>query len=231
MPRLTDDKLARYLPFYALGLTRNPFGRLTDDEWARSAIVPPPIQAAFDAGHHLQLLGRKGRGKSTTLRALIGQCTDAGQAAAYESIPRWRGRFHTEARALAVFALDEAQRLHLWRWPALLWRVQRGDLRLLVGSHRDDRLLYRALGVRVVSFRLGQMNDRAHTAALLARRLRVFALEDAPRVQFSQEACDYLWGRFRDNLRAQDDFLYEYFQQLRAPGTITAAALQAHEPR
>lgn len=220
------NKLDIYFPFHKLGLTRNPFGRLTDEEWEAIAIMPAVIQTAFDAGQHIQLLGRKGRGKSTTLRALIGQYHDAYRAAAYESIPRWQGKFHTNIHDLEIFALDEAQRLHFWRWPALLWRVQRGDLRLLIGTHRDDRWLYRLFGLRVISFRLGKMNTHQHTAALLERRLEIFALDDAPLVHFADDAIDWLWHRFRDNLRAQDDFLYEYFQQIPQAGTITGTALQ-----
>jgi hypothetical protein len=60
-----------FFHFPHIGYRRNPFGALTDEEWAAIAILSPIIERVLANGfEHLQLLGPMGIGKSTTLLAL-----------------------------------------------------------------------------------------------------------------------------------------------------------------
>ena len=54
-----------------------------------------------------------------------------------------------------------------------------------------------------------------------------FSLADPPGHAFGASALDFLTSRYAPNLRAAELFLYEYFQQLPAPGVISGAQLQA----
>jgi len=154
------NHLERFFLFDRLGLRRNPFGTLTDEEWADIAIIPQEIQSAFDAGHHLQILGPRGRGKSTILRSLIRRIAWQQKQSAYVHLQRWQGHYHSDIRELDAFALDEAQRLLLWRWWPLLHRAQ-GGLRLIIGSHRDDRWLFSLFGLHVQTYWDGEIG-RCH---------------------------------------------------------------------
>jgi len=226
--RCAMNHLERFFLFDRLGLRRNPFGTLTDEEWADIAIIPQEIQSAFDAGHHLQILGPRGRGKSTILRSLIRRIAWQQKQSAYVHLQRWQGHYHSDIRELDAFALDEAQRLLLWRWWPLLHRAQ-GGLRLIIGSHRDDRWLFSLFGLHVQTYQMKRLITRAHLQAVLQHRLAYFSTSDEPLIHFTPGAFDYLWARFADNLRAQDFFLYDFFQQLDHPVAITAALLSGFQ--
>lgn len=210
-------------PFRKLGLQRNPFGSLTTSEWAEIAVVPAPIEAVFEHDTHLLLLGKKGRGKSTTLHGLL-LLLPLDCQIAYERIPVGANRFEQTVDHLDCFALDEAQRLAPWCWPPLLAAARRGT-RLLIGSHWNYGPLLRLAGLNVKVFRLESLATQAHMRQMLERRLMAFSLNKVPQVWFDETALDWLWQRFGDNFRAQDDFLYEVFQRLEHLGPITAMML------
>ncbi len=111
-----------YFPFRALGFCCNPFRALMPDEWAAVAVLPEPVIEVLERGfQHLQIRGRKGRGKSTTLHGLIDHFEEAGLRVAYERLPRGQHHFLTDTSDLDMFFLDEAQRLN---W-AERWRLVR----------------------------------------------------------------------------------------------------------
>jgi hypothetical protein len=220
-----SDLVETFFPFYKFGLTRNPFGTLSPAEQVAVTVPPPEIEAALQTGFvHLVVLGRKGRGKSTALRYVQWHFMAAGQRTGYERIPRWQWRYTTDIAPLDVFALDEAQRLAPWE----VWRLfsERGDRRLLIGSHRGMALDFWARGLDVLTVRLDGAMTRARLAAILARRLGAFALDDAPpKLHFAPDAVDYLWRRFGDDLRSMNFYLYDVFQRLDAPGAVTRERL------
>ena len=127
--------------FTRLGLRSNPFRVLTADEWADVAVVPDAIEVAFINGEHLLILGKRGRGKSTLLRTLIRRLQWQHLHVAYERLPSGKWRYDANIKELDAFAPDEAQRLALWEWPALLNRVRDG-MRLIMGNHRNDKWIF-----------------------------------------------------------------------------------------
>lgn len=227
---MTDAHLIeQFFPFYKFGLTRNPFGTLSPAEQIAITVPPPPIEAALRTGFaHLIVLGRKGRGKSTALHYLKWHFAARGQRVAYERLPRWHWRYTTDIAPLDVFALDEAQRLAPWE----LWRLfrERGDSRLIIGSHRNLTLDFRLRGLDVLTVRLDGAMTCERLAVILQRRLDAFALDDTPpRLHFTPDAVDYLWRRYRDDLRTMNFDLYDAFQRLDAPGAITRERLTVAE--
>ncbi len=213
----------RYFPFEALGLRRNPFGALTREEWADVAVLPAPVRELLARGFdHLQLLGARGRGKTTHLLALARHFTEAGERVAYERLPPGQRRYQTDLAGLDRFLLDEAQRLDP-RARGRLLRAARGGLRLALGSHTDLRRAFARHGLALTIRQIAQAASPDHLAAILARRVAWFALDDPPRVSFSPGAVAYLHRVFGDDLRAIENHLYHVFQALDTPRALTAA--------
>lgn len=217
---LDDGLFDHYFPFTKLGLSSNPFRTLTDDEWADIAVIPPQIETAFNAGNNLLILGKQGRGKSTTLHHLIRQIAWQGKQTAYERLPAFTWRYQTNIQTLDAFALDEAQRLAPWKWPSILHSVHQG-MRLIIGSHRNDKWLFQLAEMPITVFHLEKLANRQHLERVLQRRMDYFSINDNALVRFDSAAIDYLWQQYGDNLRAIEECLYDVFQQLDQPTTIT----------
>lgn len=226
-----------YFPFYRFNLKQNPFGTLTDAEWLRVTVPPPPVIAALARGFtHLLVLGRRGRGKSTTLHYLVHHFRAAGLAVAYERIPRCQHGYTTALAPLDMFALDEMQRIAPWE-AARLFREGRGK-RLLIGSHVDHTAAFRLRGLPLTTVRLGREASRDRLAHILAHRLDAFRLDAfrldpsaPPGLAFTPDAVDWLWARFGGDLRTMNGFLYDVCRLRAAPGPVTAEDLTAHRER
>src|SRR5690606_32249824 len=106
-------------------------------------------------------LGARGRGKSTTLRHLVRQLEWQGKQVAYERLPEGTGSYQTDIGILDAFALDEAQRLSLRNWIPLLKRIQCG-MRLIMGSHRNDKWLFQLTGIPINVFHLSKLSNQQH---------------------------------------------------------------------
>lgn len=221
----TDHPAARLFPFNALGLERNPFGALTDEEWVTAAVLPPSVEAARAAGfEHMQVIGQRGRGKSTILRALVAFFEEQGERVAYERLPQGQARFYTDLHTLDRFALDEAQRLG-WRARRDLQQAARGGLRLILGSHTSHHWSFARQRLPLLTIRLHDDCSPAHLAAVLDRRLALCARDGGPLVSVTPDAIEWLWQRFGSDLRGVEFFLYEVFQALDSPGPLTADTL------
>ena len=86
-----DSTFNKFFPLLELGLRKNPFGALTPEEWVAVTVPPPILQTVLlDGFEHLQIIGDKGRGKSTTLRWLCHHFQSQGCKVAYERLPRWK---------------------------------------------------------------------------------------------------------------------------------------------
>ncbi len=216
-----------YFPFYRFNLKQNPFGTLNDIERLRVTVLPPPVEAALQTEfEHLLVLGRKGRGKSTTLHYLVNVYRAQGLTTAYERLPRFHWRYTTDLASLDVFALDEMQRIAPWE-ALRLFREAQGK-RLLIGSHADHTAAFRLRGLDVTTVRLGREANRDRLARILARRLDAFRLNEnmPPGVHFTPDAVDWLWATYGSDLRTMNGFLYEAFKQIRQSGPITGDFLK-----
>ncbi|MDQ7035615.1 MAG: hypothetical protein Q9P01_12500 [Anaerolineae bacterium] len=175
-----------YFPFTKLGLSSNPFRTLTDEEWADIAVIPAPIEASFNAGDNLLLLGQQGRGKSTILRHLIRRLAWHGKQTAYERLPSFASYYQTTIRDLDAFALDEAQRLVPWQWFSILQQVHRG-MRLIVGSHRNDKWLFQLARIPITVFHMETLSNRQHLERVLQYRIEYFSIADNAMIHFTQQ--------------------------------------------
>jgi hypothetical protein len=214
-----------YFPFHDLGFRANPFRALEDDEWADVVVLTASAIQATDAGGHIQVLGERGHGKTSTLLGLQAHLRRSGQAASYEYLPEGEEVFHSKLDGMDVFLLDEGQRLNLAERARLL-REGKSGRRLILGSHEDLTGLFAAAELPLATL-LPETASLAHLQAVLARRLAYFALApEAPAVTLDDTAVAYLAETFGGDLRAMQWFLYEVFQALRRPGTISAAELR-----
>lgn len=217
----------RPFPAHHLGYTRNPFGRLTDAEWAAVAVLPDAVRQALPVGcHHLQLLGPRGVGKSSALCRIVAELRQAGRRVAYEYVPPGQHHFKTDLADVEVFCLDEAQRLS-WRQRRRLVRWGGAHGRLIFSSHRDLRRWFGWQRPFVISIDLQPLVTEAHWQAVLARRLAAFARPEAPRLALAPDAVRYLHARFGADLRAGEALLYEVWQAAEGVRTLRAEDLQA----
>ncbi|MBI3948449.1 MAG: hypothetical protein HY321_21225 [Armatimonadetes bacterium] len=214
-----------YFPFRALGFHCNPFRALTREEWMALALLPEPIRAAGEqGGAHVQVIGDKGRGKTSALLALTASLRRRGLRASYEYLAEGERRFRTEARDLDVFLLDEAWRLSRRERHRLVSLARRG-VRLVLSSHPDLAPWLARRGVPALTVNLNGP-DEAHFEAVLAARLAHFALDGEGRVGLSPGAVRWLREVFGTDLRAAEELLYEVFQRLPPPGPLTANRLR-----
>jgi hypothetical protein len=230
-----------YFPFHALGFCCNPFRALTDDEWAQIALLPANVDAIMRNGFkHLQILGNPGYGKTTILLALAARFRTDGKRIEYEYLPEGQSYFTTDCNALAVFLLDEAQRLtpsERERLVSIATRTQ-----LIIASHEDLTPLFASHQHALTSVQIENL-DTDVLRAILSRRLDYFRLDDSRNVisreqsdreisilgteisrrstarndnqiDFTPDAIAYLSNVFGGNLRAMEQFLYEIFQNL-----------------
>ena len=222
-----------YFPFLALGFRGNPFRRLTDDELAAVAVLPGELlRLARRTSDHVQVLGAKGRGKSTCLHALAAKFGQDGLRAIYEYLPAEKDSFGTSLDGLDVFLLDEAQRLKAHERIRLLAAASNRShgLRLVVGSHDDMTPLFSRRRRPLATVRIDSITP-PYLQAVLSRRLALLALEDPPAITFSADAVRYLCDAFGSDLRRVERFLYEVFESKPPPGRLTSAMLVRFEDR
>ena len=109
-----------YFFHHTLGYKKNPFGALTREEWTAVTFLPPALTKMLaEPFVHLQLLGQKGCGKTSTMLHLIRTFDAPTSNLAYEYIPEGTTKFQTDLKNCDFFFLDEAQRLNWWqrrRW-------------------------------------------------------------------------------------------------------------------
>lgn len=209
-----------FFHFPHIGYRRNPFGALTDAEWADIAVLPPAIECILaDGFDHLQLLGPMGIGKSTTLLALqaefhrrSAEIVDDSEKIVYEYLPEGQRYFVTDTSELHVFLLDEAQRLNWWQRRKLLKAASR--VQLIISSHEDLTLLFAKKRLSLTSVDLTGGMDEGWITAVLHKRLSYFAIPHHPHATLTPAAITYLIETFGQNLRQMEYFLYEVWQQL-----------------
>lgn len=196
---------------HRLGYSKNPFGALTAEEWTAVAFIPPTVQKILDDGFtHLQLLGPKGCGKTTTLLKLAAMAQAQGQAVLYEYIPEGQSHFVSQPAAGGVFVLDEAQRLR-WR-ERRRWLGWGTAVTFLFSSHTDFTPHFHRAHLPLTTVWLDAEISLAHYRTWLERRLAYFALPGKRRLELADSAVATLYRRFGRDLRQAEYFLYELFQ-------------------
>ncbi len=211
------------LPYYPLGYRGNPFGTLTRAEWASLAVLTAEIEAALDSGaFHLQMIGEKGHGKTSTLMALEARFRHEGAAVTYERVPAGSDRFHADLAGLDVLLLDEVQRLRRSERRRLR-RAALAGLRLIIGTHEDLRPVMARRGVPLTSICLHTL-PFDHIRRIIDDRLAFFALPGAAaRVTVPDDVLRQLLAEEHDSIRAVQDRLYHAFNAVGEPRPLLRA--------
>ncbi len=219
----------QYFPFHRLGFRSNPFQALTHEELADVAVLPNEVEALLPAEFtHLQILGAQGRGKTSTLLALQKYFVELGKRTAYEYLPPGQHSFRTNLRGLDIFLMDEFQRLSARYTVRLIKRSAKSDasgLRLVISSHEDVKSFFNDQARPLKTVQL-ELEDTEFLRILIQRRLTYFSLDEGSKVAFKEDALQILHHRFGDDLRTLEDFLYEFFQNLKTGGEISGIGIQ-----
>ncbi len=220
--------LRRFFFHHRLGYKANPFGALTAEAWTAVAFIPPAVQHILDVGGgHLQLLGPKGCGKTTTLLKLAKHFASQGQQVRYEYIPEGQTHFTTSLAGLDVFVLDEAQRLR--RRERRRWLKGATAVTFIFSSHKDLASSF-AHHQALQSVQVDAAISLTHYQTWIDRRLAYFSLPGASPVTLTDEAIAYLCQTFGADMRAAEYFLYEVFQKDWTEAHIGAQALAELRP-
>ncbi|MBX3055498.1 MAG: ATP-binding protein [Anaerolineae bacterium] len=196
---------------HRLGYSKNPFGALTAEEWTAVAFIPPAVQQILDEGFtHLQLLGPKGCGKTTTLLKLAAMAQAQGQSVVYEYLPEGQSHFGSWPTSGGVFVLDEAQRLR--RGERKRWLGWGTAVTFIFSSHTDLTPYFHRAHLPLTTIWLDAEISLAHYHTWLERRLAYFALPGKRRLELADTAVAALYHHFGRDLREAEYFLYELFQ-------------------
>lgn len=205
----------------------NPFRALSFDEWADVAVLHPQLAPLANHAAHLQIIGRKGRGKTSALLALADLLTQSGKSVCYERLPIGQMHFTSQFDAVDVFLLDEAQRLsfserrRLFKLPVN---------RFVIGTHITYLPWFVLNGLPLKTIKLSQQSRHervAHLTSMIEQRLTYFSASEAS-LPLSDDAYIWLIRRFGDDYRAIEWFLYDVFQTWPGDHNISADDLQAH---
>lgn len=219
-------ELDRYLPFYRLGFTCNPFRALTPDENGKVAIISDKITNTYKHTlDHLQILGSEGRGKTTTLMGLASHTNSEKWASSYEYLADGQESYRTDLSDLNLFFLDEAQRLNKASISRLVDTAS-DKLRIVFSSHEDLSDVFQRKELRLSSFRV-EVESSAQIDEIISRRLEFFSKEATPAITLSKQAIDFLLITHGTDIRGMLDLLYDVFQDCRERGTLTIADIKS----
>ncbi len=193
------------LPFAHLNLRWNPFGEPAREDRGGLAVVDLP---ELRPGDPVQIIGERGRGKTTHLLALAAR----HPGAVYECVAEGSDRFTGAPADGSIFLLDEAQRVR----PPLLRRLLARSLTLALGTHGD---LSAAAGRPLRTVRAGDVTpDRLEE--ILRRRIEWARRGPGPVPRVPAEAVGRLIGRHGGDVRAIEGRLYDVFQELEEPRDV-----------
>lgn len=226
---MSENPTRHFFPFDRLGLVRNPFSALTEDEWAALAWLHPAVKAALDdPSPILQIRAASGRGKSSALLAIKRELLSRGRDPHYVYLDPGVHRLKPAQKVGDPLLLDEIERL-----PA---RTRRrlfagklpgtGSLPCLIfSSHADLAQEIEALQNAASGSITIPPISQTQLANLLHARIRSASSGADLPVWFASGAADLLIERYGDDLRLIERELYEVFQRLEHPGEISREAL------
>jgi hypothetical protein len=225
-----DGLTQRFFPFESLGLARNPFSSLTEDEWAALAWLHPAVREALDQSTPVvQILGESGRGKSSTLLAVKRELLTLGRDPHYVYLPPDSRRLKASEIYGDPLLIDEIERLPA-RSRRRLYHTRlhaHRDLPSLIFSSHVDLVLEverletgTTASVKIPSLSETQLGD------LLNVRIRSASTGENLPVWFNPGAVNLLSQLYGGDLRRIERTLYEVFQRLESAGEIDRGALR-----
>jgi len=199
----------RRLPFAHLNLRRNPFGELDLAAWAGLAVVDVDrlVPRLARPGFAVQLVGDKGRGKTTHMLAIRRRFPHAPYVHVGEDFRARRPRIPNGHPLL----VDEIQRLS----PRRRRRVYGRRVSLVLGTHEDFRAELGRAGFDVETVDVGGALDAARLREILNRRIEAARRGPGRLPQVTIETAHAMIGRFGDDVRAIQGRMYDLFQSLR----------------
>jgi len=198
------------LAYEHVNLRFNPFGEIERCERADLAVVDVDeiVDRLNCGGFAVQFLGRRGRGKTTHMLAILARFPGAsyahiGEGERLTSLP--------QATPGGPVFLDELQRLPR----KLRGRLFDGRTPLVLGTHWNySRHLARA-GYEVRTVRPARHLDAGVLREILKRRIEHARRGSGPLPAVGDETIDDLLRRHGDHVRGMENELYERFQELK----------------
>jgi hypothetical protein len=209
--------ISPYLKWERLGLSRNPFQTADYETDDLHYVSVPWVESAFSRSDQwLQIMGEKGRGKTTLLRALCGP-------GLYEWVPEGQHDFATQSTLGRTFFLDEAQRLAQSSWSRLVSHDCRPQ-RLVFSSHQDLTAVLAGFGIECQTLLIDPL-DPDWIGTVLNRRIERYT-QICSSIRLSGEAIAELMRLHGSDIRAMEETLYHVFQSLQERTEITLALIQ-----
>ena len=196
------------LPFIHLNLRFNPFGEIPLKYQPELAVIDaaPLIDHLARPRAVLQLIGEKGRGKTTHLLAI----KEFYPKAAYVHFPEERRPKIPDGIPLL---LDEAQRIPWWQRRQLF----QGPTSLVLGTHRDFTRQLQRSGRDVKTVMAGEAINAQRLDKILRRRIEFARRDKGPIPEVPITTIDKLLEKYGDDLRSIENHLYFLFQDLENP--------------
>jgi hypothetical protein len=200
----------KQLPFAHLNLRFNPFGELTREERAATAIVDPIDIPVLDSNNRtaIQFVGEHGRGKSTHLIALHKQFKDSP----YTQIHLGDNPTFTNN---AVQFIDSIELLSASRRK----KIYRTCDFLALTTHDDLTKELQTAGFEVMSKRIF-INDEQRLKMIIDSRIEFARRDTGSLPNISLITVRQLITKFNNDIRAMEHHLYDVFQQLQEIGDV-----------
>ena len=190
-------------------LRGNPMGALSPDGWADAAVVElgPILDALRPRRGAVELIGPTGRGKTTTLFALLASLRRSRVDVRYHYFPP-DGPGPPIADA-DVILIDEIRRLPGRHRRSLM----RGPRNLVWTAHRSCIREARRSGRSLTRLHVGPANDWHRIRAVVDRRLELFRDGPGPLPRVTDLGLRNRFASCRGNVRSVLDGLYPMFEQ------------------
>ena len=201
-----------HFPYSHLNLCRNPFGEATTKERITLAVADTDeMRLAFQQPKTaIQLIGKRGRGKTSHLLALKRELlAHDDRDACYV---RLRDQFWIPPSKYLL--LDEGELL--FRRP--FWRLRRVTS-LAISTHRDWSRALQALGFSVRTIQIGISNP-TRLKQVFEKRLEWSRKNSGPLPVITTKTTGRLIERFGDDIRAMEAALYDSIQAMGELGHV-----------
>lgn len=191
--------------FSSLNLKFNPFGELSDSEWVQSAIVDVDrfVNELEQPNVAIQLIGDHGRGKTTHLKIIHQYFFNQAYLKVFPGGPL------PKLNSSDIFFIDSIDHLTL-RERKVIYRKCRS---IVFTTHQN---LSRELEKEEFHIVTEHVSCRCEHKLLriLNRKIEVARLGSGEVPTIEMSLVKDLMARYDDNIRAMQNYLYEYFQDL-----------------
>jgi hypothetical protein len=200
----------KQLPFAHLNLRFNPFGELTREQRAATAIVElEDIPEHFSKNRiAIQFIGEHGRGKSTHLIALHKQFKQSPYTQIHIGD---KPTFNTDD----IQFIDSIEMLPAARRK----KIYHSTNILAITTHNDLTKELQTAGFEVISKRIFVDNEQ-QIKQIFDRRIELARRNTGSLPNIDINTVRSLITKFNDDIRAMENHLYDVFQQLQEIGNV-----------